>query len=295
MQQATNSESDRRILASDQHADTYLSTLINERIQVRLCSVRCQEAQEDGTPNQDYARVIVTPSSRSLSFCVCDGVGSSYLGDFAARALAIRLTGMLLDLPAIPENPSTLEAGLREHLGAWAAEAHYELRRLAFPPALSSLEREILEEQRDQYGSMTVFLCGRIDDLPSSDSPKAGDSLLAFFCWMGNVTGRTVLADSSRQDLGDLGDDRNRWSTRHGPLGTLSLRTCHLGRTEPLLVHTDGLDALTHELADLDHQQLQERMQDLLRLPTSDDMTVLEVRWRDEELTDPAGEKDGMA
>jgi hypothetical protein len=186
-------ETKRQVIESDQHADTFLSLSLEKGVSVRLCSVRCQESQIEDAPNQDYARVVFTPGGSSLSFCVCDGVGGSYLGDFAARHLAIHLTGALLDLPKIPRNPSRTAAALRRSLRNWAAAAQKELRSLPLPLTLSTLQCEILEEQRDQYGSAAVFFCGRVDYRRSPATPKGADSLPALFCWMGNVTARISL------------------------------------------------------------------------------------------------------
>lgn len=274
----------RQVIESDQHADTFLSRSLEKGVHVRLCSVRCQESQIENAPNQDYARVVFTPGESSLSFCVCDGVGGSYLGDFAARYLAICLTGALLDLPKIPHNPSRTAAALRKSLRNWATAAQKELRSLSLPPALSSLQSEILEEQRDQYGSATVFFCGRVDYLCSPATQKGADSLQALFCWMGNVTARAFLSPFVHvsQGLGDKGNDRNRWSTLLGQQGMLSMRTCELSRTKPLIIHTDGLDELEYQLAHLNDDQLQMQIQRLLRLPSNDDMTLLEFRWQEE-------------
>lgn len=277
-------ETKRQVIESDQHADTFLSLSLEQGVHVRLCSVRCQESQIENAPNQDYVRVVFTPGGSSLSFCVCDGVGGSYLGNFAARYLAVRLTGALLDLPKIPPNPSRTAAVLRKSLRNWAAAAQKELRSLPLPPALSSLQGEILEEQRDQYGSATVFFCGRVDYLCSPATRKDAASLQALFCWMGNVTARAFLSPSIHvnQRLGDKGNDRNRWSTRLGQQGRLSMRTCELSRTQPLIIHTDGLDELEYQLAHQDDDQLQMQIQRLLRLPANDDMTLLELRWQEE-------------
>jgi hypothetical protein len=206
-------------------------------------------------------------------------VGGSYLGNFAARYLAIRLTDYLLTLPAIPRNPRKIAVALRKQLKLWAGEAHAELRKAAPPLAISALQREILAEQRDQHGSATVFLSGRIDDIstPTLRSPRG---LSALFCWMGNVTARVLSSPDSCQELGDLHNDRNRWSTLYGQQGLLTIRVNALNRSEPLVIHTDGLDTLSGQLSQFDDQELQARIRQLLPLPTNDDMTVLELRWQ---------------
>src|SRR3954467_4403906 len=232
-------ETGRRILESDQQADTFITTPIDGRVAVRLCSVRCQESQLDAAPNQDYVRLVVSPQSSALSFCVCDGVGGSYMGNFAARYLATRLTDYLLLLPNVPRDPRKTAIAVRKQLKAWAVEAQNELSLLNLPPTIPSLEREILEEQRNQHGSATVFFCGRVD-YGSSASPPVFPAL---FCWMGNVTARVFATPNACQQLGDQDNDRNRWSTLFGQQGILTIRVSALSKTEPLVVHTDGLDA----------------------------------------------------
>lgn len=275
-----SNEADLQIIETDQQTDTFVSTSVNGQIAVRLYSVRCQEAQLDAAPNQDYARVVFSPQGSVLSFCVCDGVGGSYLGDFAARYLALRMTNYLLTLPAIPRNPQQTAMVMRKRLENWAIEAQNELTSLGLPATLSSLEHEILAEQRDQHGSATVFFCGRVD-YGSSISTHAPEIVPALFCWMGNVTARFFSTPSICQQLGDQDNDRNRWSTLFGQQGLLTTHVSALSRCEPLIVHTDGLDMLSHQLAQLDDQQLQTCIRELLQTPTNDDMTVLDLRQAD--------------
>lgn len=271
----SSGDTGRRILESDQQSDTFITTPLDGRVAARLCSVRCQESQMDAAPNQDYARIVVAPRNAALSFCVCDGVGGSYMGNFAARYLATRLTDYLLQLPGVPRDPRKTAVAIRKQLKVWATDAHNELSLLTLPPTLPSLEREILEEQRNQHGSATVFFAGRVD-YGSTASPQV---IPALFCWMGNVTARVFATPNACQQLGDQDNDRNRWSTLFGQQGILTIRVSALSKSEPLVVHTDGLDALGHQLAQLDDQQLQTRIWQLLQMPSNDDMTVLDLRW----------------
>lgn len=273
-----NGEAGLRVLESDQQTDTFISTAVDGQIAVRLCSVRCQESQVDAAPNQDYARVVFAPQGNALSFCVCDGVGGSYLGNFAARYLAVHLTDFLLALPGVPRDPRKTAIAVRKQLKTWAMEAQNELSLFGLPGSLPSLEREILEEQRSQHGSATVFFCGRID-YASIGAARSLQVIPALFCWMGNVTARVFSTPGVCQQLGDQDNDRNRWSTLFGQQGILTIRVSALSRSEPLVVHTDGLDVLGHQLAQLDDQQLQARIWQLLQMASNDDMTVLDLRW----------------
>lgn len=276
--QNLSDEPNRKVIESDQRTDSFISTSVDGRIAVRLCSVRCQESQLGDAPNQDYARVVFASHGSSLSFCVCDGVGGSYLGNFAARYLATRLTDYLLTLPGIPRDPRKTALAMRKQLKFWAEDAHAELLLSGIPQPLPSLEREILAEQRDRHGSATVFFSGRIDEV-SPRFARSAPHLYALFCWMGNVTAHVFSPPNTCQQLGDQQNDRNRWSTLYGQQGLLTMRVNALSRSEPLVIHTDGLDTLGYQLAQLDDQQLQSRLWQLLPLPTNDDMTMLELRW----------------
>lgn len=279
MQQNPNGEKTWRIIESDQRADSFLSALLGEQVAVRLCSVRCKEAQIEAAPNQDYARVVINERASMLSFCVCDGVGGSYQGHVAARELATRLTRYLLTLPGIPRHPRTAAVALRTQLDRWAIEAQQTLHQTELPAHVSALEQEILVEQRDQHGSATVFFGGRVEYAPSRRLRRFEHTLPALLCWMGNVTARVCAARKPCEPLGDVHNDRNRWSTRFGQQGLLTVRVSALNRSEPLVVYTDGLDSLGPQLALLDDHQLQRRIWEQLALPASDDMTVLELHW----------------
>lgn len=269
-----NRETPHRIIENNQQTDVFISTVIDSQVAVRLCSVRGQEAQVEAAPNQDYARVVFATQGAALSFCVCDGVGGSYQGNFAAKYLAMRLTDYLLTLPGVPRESRKIGLALRKQLQMWAAEAQQELSHIGLPRNLPALEQEILAEQRDRHGSATVFFCGRVDyDLPGSQFVPA------LFCWMGNVSARVFSSSNACEQLGDQHNDRNRWSTLVGQQGFLTTRVSSLSRSEPLVIHTDGLEAVGHQLAQLDDHQLQQRIWQLLPLPGSDDMTVLEFRW----------------
>lgn len=272
-------ERTNRIIESDQQADSFLSVLLDDQIAIRLCTLRCQEARMESAPNQDYARVVIDERASILSFCVCDGVGGSFQGQIAARELATRLTHYLLTLPALPRHPRTVAQALGTHLDRWAIDVQQILQQALVPSHTSALEQEIIVEQRDQYGSAAVFFGGRVEYALPVRPRRREHTLPALFCWMGNVTARVWAARKPCAALGDVHNDRNRWSTRFGRQGLLTVRKSRLNQSEPLVVYTDGLDSLGPQLADLDDHQLQQCIWEQGALPTSDDMTVLELHW----------------
>jgi hypothetical protein len=261
----------QRQLETNQHGNTFIRTQPANNVTIRLFSMRCQEAQTQTLLNQDFACLASQPDASSLSFCVCDGVGSSYRGDFAAHYLAGRLLSWLQEIPAVPSNLDQLARTLHGQLDAWAHDAHAQLSKLAIPAETPELVREVLEELRDTAGSETVFFCGRIDTRPLPAQ--------AFFCWMGNITARLSLSSNRCLILGDHNNDKNRWSTIHSRRGQVTLWSESLSTIEHLIIYTDGFDAVGEKLTRASEEEWQAHAQRLLLLPRNDDMTALEFRW----------------
>lgn len=267
------------IVESEQGADTFVQNSLGQAIIVRLLSFRCQEAQAQELPCQDYARITVNRKGSSICFCICDGVGSSYKGDFAAQYLALCMVEWLQKLTVIPRKTSKLLKTLRPQLDRWADEAQTVLKCFDIPPELPTLVREVLEELRSTYGSETVFLSGRIDSVEPSLPLSESHRVKVLFCWMGNVTARLFLTTGRCIDIGDAGNDYNRWSTARGRHGILRTQIFTFDTVERLIVHTDGLDTIGEELSDLSDADLEMQARQLLTLPTNDDMTVLDLQW----------------
>ncbi|GCE28051.1 hypothetical protein KDA_35350 [Dictyobacter alpinus] len=270
-----------RVLETDQVIDSFTRTMLGSSINARVLSFRCREAQEQSLPNQDYATVSYCKDGSSLIFCICDGVGSSYKGDFAACCLASYLVKWLQALPARQERPTRLDAALQEQLDRLAPVAQGQLIKLEMPDDTPALVREVLEDLCRDYGSEAVFLCGRLDYEMSVDG-RPGQLSDALFCWMGNVTARLFLDSQQSISLGEKTDKNGRWSTRRGCRGELHTWSRSLPALERLVIHTDGLDEIGTSLATLDDDALLAEIQHLLTLPKSDDMTLLDLYWQDD-------------
>jgi Protein phosphatase 2C len=267
------------LVETQQHEDTFQHLFIDNNLQLRLCSVRCTEAHEADLPCQDYALITSYQDSSSLTFCVSDGVGGSYRGDFSAYYLANKLVHWLQALPGLSGEPRHFTRKLEAQLRLWARKGHEDLQHKALPTNIPPLLREVLEEHRTLNGSETVFFAGRIDYKDVPPQKKVGQAL---FCWMGNVSAHIFIAPGKHMQLSNGADetsDRNRWSTRYGPRGMLTGLTMPFHMVDRLIVHTDGLDHISAELAHLDDETLLARMQELLQLPTNDDMTMLDLQW----------------
>ncbi len=271
------------LIESRQQEETFYRQSLGNGVEVRLLSFRCHDAQQGDLPCQDYALLVFHQQS-SLVFCVSDGVGGSYRGNFAAYYLANRLVDWLQTLPDLHVKAHTLTTQLEPLLHRWAKIGQEQLEKQALPTETPRLLREILLEQRSSHGSETVFFAGRIDyeRHPFSQTQQERH---AFFCWMGNVSAQLFVPDKyvPLNDEEDAMSDENRWSTRHGPHGTLTGLTMKFSMVERLIVYTDGFVPISKELAELNDERLQSRAGELLHLPANDDMTVLDLQWKDTE------------
>lgn len=274
-----NADEGRFLMKSNQKADAFMRMGIGDSITARLLSMRCQEARTQALLNQDYASVISRRDGSSLCFCVCDGVGSSYRGDFAAHYLATQLIEWLHQLKEIPRDPDRFSIALHAYLDQWAYEAQIRLKQIPIPPKAPALVREVLEDLRDTYGSETVFLGGRIDSGAWSNRPGIVHPIQALFCWMGNVTAHLLITADRRISLGGQSDKEGRWSTLHGRRGVVTTRSIPLSTIDRITIHTDGLDAIGGKLAMLTDNEWNVQAQHLLLSSRNDDMTALELQW----------------
>lgn len=260
-------------LISDQTRDTFAHVALGSGVRARLLSFRCQEARDQRLTGQDYARVALQPGTGRIAFCVCDGVSSSFRGDFAARYLGDRMVDWLLALPEERAPMAEVAAALSDRLTQWAELAQQELLRQELPASTAPLVQEVLQELRLSHGSEAVFLAGLIEPVLADTRPRV------LLCWMGNVAAR-LLPDVGRDLSADLfRDDRNRWSTARGFRGQLSARALTLPSLTGLLVYTDGLAAIGATLPDATDEQLQAAAFAQLEQPDNDDMTLLDLRW----------------
>ena len=256
-------------------------TLPGGRLTMQLRALRSQEARAQGLSGQDYARLVTGHDGGHLAFCVCDGVGSSYRGDFAARYLGIRLVSRLFALDGVPRRIQALERDLRAEMERWAHDAQRELLATSGPEVGSALEREVLEELRVDYGSEAVFLAGRVD-VSTAMSMELGrgkaSAARMLLCWMGNVQAR-LRSGGRIQSFDGMDDDRARWSSARGVRGRLRIATLTATAPWRLIVHTDGFAALSANIFTFSEEELRREEQRLLDLPTSDDMTLLAIEW----------------
>ncbi len=264
-----------RSFTTDATSDSFTRFTPGAGVEVRLLAQRSGEAEAQSLLNQDYAMVVCDGDGRSLAFCVCDGVGSSFRGDFAATYLAGQLTRWLGEqtFSDAEDSEAQVSASLMSALGAWAVAAQTQLVGRAITSSGGELVREALTELRDTYGSETVFFAGRVD--AAADGAAEG-----LFCWMGNVAARLVGMDGVSMPINTAENDANRWSTARGLRGSVRLTRLGWTGSQRLLVHTDGANRLSATLADLNDSALQTQARALRELPGADDLTILDIAWR---------------
>ncbi len=260
---------------TDQAQDVFLRQELAPGLMLRLLYLRCQEARVRDLPGQDYTCLVYNAGVNALYFCVCDGVGSSYAGDFAASYLARHIVDWLPTLsPEIFYAPEQLSEFLPALLNTWAQRAQDALRKHQYARKDSPLVREVLSELRDTYGSETVFFAGRFD-MPADPS----EPILALFCWMGNVSAHMLSSSGERMVVCDASDDSSRWSTGRGTHGHIMLQTMELYDLQRMLVFTDGMLPLQADLTTHSDEELQQCALETLEQPQNDDMALLDLNW----------------
>lgn len=276
------------MMETNQAKDKFVHGPLSRVVDVRLLSLRCHEAKNQSLPNQDYARIIYRRDDTSLCFCVCDGVGSSYKGDFAAHYLATHLVHWLHNLPDLQAGPLKLGRSLQDYLDLLAAPAQAKLATLPFPEDVPPLVQEVLTDLLANYGSETVFLCGRLDygnaveNQPAQSFLHGSDDYVgqAFFGWMGNVSGQLFTAPGHSIPLGDPTDRGGRWSTLHGCRGAIRVWGRPLRGLDRLLIYTDGFGAHGSPLLSAMDNEWTTQVRRLLASPAEDDITALALHWQ---------------
>jgi hypothetical protein len=267
-----------QLLTTDQAQNIFITQPF-ARGTLRLLYQRCQESEAQSSPCQDYA-AIASEDSQSLCLCVCDGVGGSYQGDFAARYLATALLNWLIHARPSDAANHALAASLVDDLARWARQGQDGLAQITVAPDTPTLVREVMEETRATYGSETVFLACRIDlGAPEMRAAQVLQPARMFMCWMGNVAAQIFTAPDRAQPFNLPGDDHQRWSTARGICGNVAIRALQIKDLHRFIVYTDGFAGKGTQIWQMTDTQLQASARDLLALPTNDDMTVLDIQW----------------
>lgn len=267
-------------VASDPLYDHFIHLAPAPSVSGRLLYARSREAHARSLPGQDYALVSGRADGSSVTFCVADGVGSSYYGGFAASYLSRRLVPWLQALAHIPPECADICSMLTAELDEWAAAGQRDLPPVPETVEGGALVREVLEGLRDEYGSETVFLAGRLDlGDNATDGAGVAPEVTLLLCWMGNVTATLYHRATARSQVVAADGDDARWSTGRHLRGALRMVTYQVDAFDRLIVHTDGAASLSSHIDTLPDDALQRRAAGLRGLPASDDLTILDLVW----------------
>lgn len=253
-----------------QNAETGVTFEAAPRFNMRYAYFRSSDSVANQIEGQDY--LTFKYDDQQLAFAVCDGVGSSFCGNIAARVLGEGLLEWLWDLKADHlTSPDALSEAARAYLRKLQPEAQREVEAYEIADHLSPLVRQALEQQR-AYGSEAIFVAGRLEH-PSDDVPDGRLLLL----WMGDT--QAALYDDSGKalPLGGTWDNSDRWSSVQGVRGTAHSWLGGSSQIARLQVFTDGFAAYGDQLKTFSDLELEEALQAQFRLPTSDDVALIDV------------------
>src|SRR5262245_39082836 len=161
---------------------------------VRFAYSRSSDSMNSQIEGQDY--LCFQHNDQRLVFVVCDGVGSSFCGNLAARILGDALLEWLwaLDVTYLG-GPSALNEAAVSYLNRIQKQAQLEVSEYEIPGEMSGLVRQALEAQR-VYGSEAIFAACRIDH----PSPMISDGLISVL-WMGDTQIHVVDEEGQEFDL----------------------------------------------------------------------------------------------
>jgi len=240
---------------------------------VRLRSVfsRSSDAQLLGQPGQDHFQVVFGESGShqsKIAFAVCDGVGSSFMGDLGARLLSKALCYALWSILSAP--PPTKSAqivvGLTDFLDKFVPNSTRAVMEFALPDKLPALTRRALDEQR-AYGSEAMFVCGMLLNGCWT------------FAWLGDA--RLQILDEhlcAVEGVSAIPDTNNRWSSSRGARGVVQahvFRAKSAQAIKHILAFSDGLASVETQLASMTDEAINAEVARLTLSTTSDDISLL--------------------
>ncbi len=226
---------------------------------------RSRDSQRAGARGQDF--IAFWGDAQRLAFAVCDGVSQSFYGDLAARFLGEKLVAWLAESP-FPADQDAFCAALSAQLAAWQPEAEALVMAHPLRPDLPPMLRDALLRKREN-GSESMFLAVLVD--------QAVGSFAA--CWMGDL--RLRLFDGTGEEMplpNAHWEMRQRWSSRVGAKnGAPQVLIMPLAGIARLMAHSDGFGSRADMLKRFTLESLNALADELLSLPTSDDLALLDV------------------
>lgn len=277
MRLATLPEGDQRVQAKQRRGDfRYVSVQTGEQpltryqgvLQCRYGYGRAAETVNQGDTGQDFAAVRL--NGNVCNFVLCDGVGMSYLGDFAARFLG----NSLLDWLETTSVPSA--EGIEKLLQDLTIPASEQLEKLQPLDNSPLLLREVLMEKRSR-GSQAMYVCGQI--ILSGASRRSR----VWIAWQGDS--RIRLWRNGQEQSATFQKycrTNERWSTREGTVGGKPhIFEAKMSGSENvrLQLYTDGLNDLDAIQAYIPDEQIQVLLDSRHTGGLEDDAAFIELEW----------------
>jgi hypothetical protein len=265
-----------KLVKLPQDRETDLSPFDGPGFSTRYAYLRSQDTRNYNDTGQDY--LVFASNREKIAFCLCDGVSQSFYGDLAARFLGDNLLFWLWDLEPLAMEAAIIARALTTHLDYIKTQADQEVKSLPLPDNIPPMLREVLEQKRS-IGSETTFVSGRLE-MPSPALPGGR----AFFSWMGDSYLRAWLHDrETSAALFHTFNTKQRWSTAkglvNGPLNYYCGTLVEGGEPvfDHLIAYSDGLSTFNDVKQPLSDLALRETMVTAATLPTSDDISYLEI------------------
>ena len=196
---------------------------------------RATDRVESESSNQDF--LAFRYDHRRLVFAVCDGVSQSWDSKIAAKEVAQDLTSWLWRTGL-----SANEEGVREQVEWRLSEivqpmVNRQAESVPIPPFdPDDVILDVLTRWKEKIGSETIFFAGKV-----VFDPDRQDDYVTLF-WMGNTKGLIHQNGRWVDVAGGEWSDKNRFSSKRGLRGKISVWTGPLEGIDRILVHTDGLE-----------------------------------------------------
>ncbi len=243
---------------------------------VRYAYARSSESMNAQTDGQDY--LCFKHNDQRLVFVVCDGVGSSFCGNLAARILGDNLLDWLwaLDIEYLGGEAALVESATAYLNNKLQKQAQLEVEEYEIPGSdqMNALILQALNAQR-AYGSEAIFVAGRIDH----PGPMMIDGL-ASFIWMGDSQLHLYDRDEQEIDIDATWTSGNRFSTVQGTKGTMSGWMQPWTAISRVTAFSDGLTAHVEGVAGYSDTKLDREIHIGSRLATSDDVSFIDIVLR---------------
>jgi len=256
--------------------DTFTQEKKGDAFSFRYSCIRSNESRQENETGQDYLTYSESPSS--FSFALCDGVSQSFFGDIAANILGDELLLWVNDQP-LTMDKELLSESLTTCLTKLTDKASKLVQDHSIGTNNAALIEAVLEEKRS-LGSESMFVCGRIDR--ASEELPWGRMILS---WMGDERIRIWSKRKEvSQELGIGSSVDQRWSTKQGIVGgEPSFVICPIANRRGkllynrILAYTDGFSLLDQETVRLSKDKLDKMINESIRLPENDDLSMIEV------------------